>query len=109
MGLVDELERLESLLARGVLQRDEFERAKELLLSGRGGTPPKAQGSSDQWFDQIRCSRTDRWFGGVCGGLGECTPIPSWAWRIAFVLFAAHFGIGIMVYILLWIFVPDSE
>jgi phage shock protein C len=109
MGLVDELERLESLLARGVLTRDEFERAKELLLSGQGNIPPKPGARDYSWFDHFRCSKTDRWLGGVCGGLGEMTPIPSWAWRIAFVLFAAHFGIGIMVYILLWIFVPESE
>ncbi len=28
------------------------------------------------WLQKFRRSRTDNWFGGVCGGLGELTPHP---------------------------------
>jgi len=54
-------------------------------------------------------SDTDRLIGGVCGGLGEHTPIPSWSWRLLFVLLVICFGTGILIYILLWIFVPRKE
>jgi phage shock protein C len=56
------------------------------------------------WLQNFTKSENDRWIGGICGGLGECTPLPSWAWRVLFVFFL--FGPGSLIYILLWIFVP---
>jgi len=109
MGLADELERLESLLARGVLTRDEFERGKELLLSGKAVPPPVIDPTSSSWFHQIRRSNRDVWLGGVCGGLGELTHVPSWVWRLLFSLTILYAGLGLVVYILLWIFVPDGS
>lgn len=60
----------------------------------------------ENWLKNFAKSDTDRWIGGVCGGLGEHTPLPSWLWRLLFVLFMICFGTGLLVYILLWIFVP---
>jgi phage shock protein PspC (stress-responsive transcriptional regulator) len=51
-------------------------------------------------------SRTDRWLGGVCGGLGRHTDLPSWAWRLIFCLVTLYFGSGILFYVLLWVFLP---
>ena len=34
------------------------------------------------------------------------TSIPSWSWRILFILTALLHGLGVVVYVLLWIFVP---
>jgi phage shock protein PspC (stress-responsive transcriptional regulator) len=34
------------------------------------------------------------------------TGIPSWSWRILFVLTAFLSGAGLVMYVLLWIFVP---
>jgi phage shock protein PspC (stress-responsive transcriptional regulator) len=51
-------------------------------------------------------SPTDRWLGGVCGGLDVLTGIPAWSWRILFVLTAFLHGVGLLMYVLLWIFVP---
>ena len=107
MGLADELERLEGLFSRGVLNREEFQRAKEQLLSAQVGPPPVLTPISGKFLDQVRRSPSDCWLGGVCGGLGEITPIPSWAWRIAFSLFAFYFGVGVILYVLFWIFVPE--
>jgi phage shock protein C len=108
MGLADDIERLESLLVRGVLTREEFERGKELLLSGKSAPPPVLNSSPESWFNQVRRSRRDVWLGGVCGGLGELTPVPSWVWRLLFALTILYAGLGLVVYILLWIFVPDG-
>jgi phage shock protein C len=58
------------------------------------------------WLQNLTKSVSDKWIGGVCGGLGESSPIPSWAWRLLFVLLVICFGTGILLYILLWIFVP---
>lgn len=62
--------------------------------------------TQDGWLQNFTKSDTDRWIGGVCGGLGEHTSIPSWIWRLLFVLFVICYGVGLLVYILLWIFVP---
>jgi phage shock protein PspC (stress-responsive transcriptional regulator) len=64
--------------------------------------------SEQNWLQTLRRSDTDKWIGGVCGGLGESSPIPSWAWRLLFATLLICFGTGILLYILLWIFVPSK-
>jgi phage shock protein PspC (stress-responsive transcriptional regulator) len=54
-------------------------------------------------------SKTDEWLGGVCGGLGEHTPLPSWVWRLVFLLVLCWYGTGVLLYILLWICLPESR
>lgn len=60
------------------------------------------------WLQTFTKSRKDRWIAGICGGLGEHTPIPSWTWRLIFTLFLLIWGMGLFLYILLWIFVPEK-
>jgi phage shock protein C len=64
--------------------------------------------STQNWLQNFTRSRKDRWIGGVCGGLGEQTPVPSWTWRLIFTLFLLIWGTGLLLYILLWIFVPET-
>jgi len=52
-------------------------------------------------------SKTDEWLGGVCGGLGEHTPLPSWVWRLVFLLLLFCYGTGVLLYIALWICLPE--
>ena len=109
MALPDELEKLKALHERGALTDEEFTLAKKRLLEA---TPEAKPGST--WFkppstlSRLHRSRTDRWIGGVCGGLDELTGIPAWSWRILFVLTAFLHGLGALMYILLWIFVPQQ-
>ena len=58
--------------------------------------------------NRLRRSRDDRWLGGVCGGLARLTGMESWIWRLAFALLFLFWGAGLLLYILLWIFVPDE-
>jgi phage shock protein PspC (stress-responsive transcriptional regulator) len=60
------------------------------------------------WLQNFAKSEKDHWIGGVCGGLGKHTSIPSWAWRLLFVLLFVVYGTGLLIYILLWIFVPSK-
>lgn len=108
MPLADELEKLNALHERGALTDEEFALAKRRLLEA---APEAAKSSSPDsgpvaTLSRLQRSLTDRWVGGVCGGLGELTGIPSWSWRILFVLSAFLHGLGLLMYILLWIFVP---
>jgi len=49
----------------------------------------------------------DRMIGGVCGGLGAYLGIDPVILRIVFILFLI-FGVGLLVYIILWIVVPEA-
>ena len=109
MNLADDLQKLHNLHEQGALTEEEFTLAKKRLLEGAAeDAKPKTEKprESASALNQFRRSNTDRWIGGVCGGLGEITGIPSWSWRILFVLAALLHGIGVVMYILLWIFVP---
>lgn len=45
---------------------------------------------------------------GVCGGLGEYFDVDAVLFRIAFVLLVFAGGLGILAYVLLWIFLPEE-
>jgi phage shock protein C len=56
----------------------------------------------------FRRSRTDRVLGGVCGGMARATGVESWVWRLLFAVLFIFAGAGLLVYVLLWIFVPSE-
>jgi phage shock protein C len=99
MTLADELTKLDALRASGALTDAEFQRAKQRLLDG---VPPPAAAA----VNNFRRSATDRWIGGVCGGLGVATGVESWVWRLILTVLLMFGGTGLIVYLLLWIFVP---
>lgn len=53
-------------------------------------------------------SNTIRTIGGVCGGLAEHFNIDPVVVRAAFVLAALFGGGGVLIYIILWIVIPDK-
>lgn len=104
MGISEELERLQSLRERGALTEEEYARAKAQVLQG---VPLPSVGPGHATFlHRLARSRSDRLIGGVCGGLGKHTDLPSWAWRVIFCVVSLYFGAGLLFYILLWIFLP---
>jgi phage shock protein PspC (stress-responsive transcriptional regulator) len=106
MGLTDDLERLAALHRSGALNDAEFASAKARAL---GGTPHPGSDSMVQALNALRRSRTDRWLGGVCGGLAPMTGLPTWVWRLIFAALALCGGTGLMLYVLLWILVPKED
>ena len=56
----------------------------------------------------LRLSRTDRKIAGVCGGLGEWLDVDPVFLRVAFVLLALVGGLGVAIYIVLWLFLPRA-
>jgi phage shock protein C len=106
MSITDELERLDKLRASGSLSEAEYAQAKAHALGG-GASSTGATGATHSGFlHRLTLSATDRVIGGVCGGLGAHTGLPSWAWRVIFCATVFYFGIGLLFYILLWIFIP---
>jgi phage shock protein C len=117
MSIADEIQKLERLRNTGALTQSEFNRAKDLLLSGQVIPPPSetAYTAGERPFPGVETinslsrSTTDRWVGGVCGGLARVTPLPSWFWRLLFALGIVIYGIGAIPYVLMWIFVPSDD
>ena len=108
MSVSEELKRLHELHQAGALSDEEFARAKEKLLQG-SGTTQQPGGDFAAEVGKLRRSTSDRWLGGVCGGIAKQTGIESWIWRLIFVLVASCLGFGGLIYILMWIFVPTDE
>ncbi len=54
-------------------------------------------------------SEEDRLIGGVAGGLGEYFDIDPTIVRLIFILVTIFGGSGILVYLLLWIFIPTKS
>ncbi len=54
-------------------------------------------------------SRSDRVIGGVCGGLAAYLNVDPVLIRLAAVALVPLNGIGIVVYLVMWIVVPDEE
>lgn len=65
--------------------------------------------TEESWLKKLSKSQDDKWIGGVCGGLGKYTPLPSWLWRVIFCCTVLFFGTGLLIYILLWIFMPRES
>lgn len=103
MSMGDELEKLRALHERGALSDAEYAAAKERVLRlGQAGN-----GAGD-FLHRWHRSRSDRWLGGVCGGLAQLVGLPSWVLRLCFCLMLFFAGAGIILYLLLWIFVPEE-
>jgi phage shock protein C len=52
-------------------------------------------------------SRTRRMVAGVCGGLAEYFNVDATLIRALFVLLAVFGGSGLVIYLVMWILVPD--
>jgi len=53
-------------------------------------------------------SRRDYWIAGVCGGLGRYFSVDSNPIRLAFVLLAAWNGLGVLLYLVTVLIVPEE-
>jgi len=62
-----------------------------------------------EFLQRLRKSEKDYQIGSVCGGLGEHTPVPSWIWRMLFLVLFFCVGVGLIPYIILWICMPAGK
>ncbi len=111
MSLSDDLARLHELHRAGALSDEEFAAAKARAIAAGGGgaAGPGADATAAvQAVNAMRRALADRWVGGVCGGLAAATGLQAWVWRLLFVLLALWGGAGLVLYALLWIFVPSE-
>lgn len=118
MSMSDDLEKLHRLHTEGALTDEEFTLAKKRVIEGEPVArvvretfreTVREAGRAQSVLNEFRLSNKQRWIAGVCGGLAELTQIPAWSWRILFVLTALLHGLGVIMYLLLWIFVPRAS
>ena len=79
--------------------------------SGSTSAAPTGAGPATfpEFLRQLTTSQNDCWIGGVCGGLGQHSPIPAWVWRLFFCCLILFYGTGVCAYILLWILIPAQS
>ena len=106
MSTADELEKLHRLLQSGALTQAEYDTAKARLLGT--ATPPGSAGDDSLAINRLRLANGDRWIAGVCGGVAAITGVESWIWRLILAVLALFGGTGVLLYLLLWIFVPNE-
>jgi phage shock protein PspC (stress-responsive transcriptional regulator) len=98
MSTADELAKLHELFTKGAMTKEEFETAKARVLGG--------ETRATAAINNFRLTEDDKWIAGVCGGIARVTGVDSWIWRLLFVLGLAFGGFTLIIYLLLWIFVP---
>ncbi|HEY0870348.1 MAG TPA: PspC domain-containing protein [Acidothermaceae bacterium] len=83
-------------------------------FSSSAGTPPNPapdpSGSTSGRHDlrTLRRSRDDRMIGGVCGGLGRYAGIDPIIFRIVLAALAVFGGVGLLLYALGWLLIPEE-
>jgi phage shock protein PspC (stress-responsive transcriptional regulator) len=105
MTTADELSKLHDLLTKGAITQEEFERAKARLLDAGEAAPSSATAA----INSFRLSESDKWIAGVCGGISRSTGVDSWIWRLLFVAGLLLGGFTLILYLLIWIFVPREQ
>ena len=54
-------------------------------------------------------SQTQRMLAGVCGGLAEYFNLDATVMRVLFLILAVFGGSGLVLYLVMWIVVPDAS
>ena len=69
---------------------------------------PRVSGEEMRDLGRLRRSRTDRYLGGVAGGVARHFDIDPTIVRVLFVVTSFFGGAGVLAYLALWLLVPDE-
>jgi len=59
---------------------------------------------------KLRRSQSNRWIGGICGGLGEFFGLSAFWFRLLFFILLLPGGLpGLLPYLLLWLIIPMEK
>lgn len=65
--------------------------------------------SGSQHYKRMYRDPDNSVLGGVCGGIGAYTDVDPVIFRILFVVAFLGFGAGLLIYIILWIVIPEAK
>ena len=71
--------------------------------------PMKGEARSAMSSKRLHLSRAERKIAGVCGGLGEFLEVDPVLFRVMFVVLAFVGGLGIVLYVALWLVMPEES
>jgi phage shock protein PspC (stress-responsive transcriptional regulator) len=71
--------------------------------------PMKGEAREAPAVNRLRLSKSNRKLAGVCGGLGESLDIDPVFFRAIFIVLAFIGGLGILLYIALWLVMPEPS
>jgi phage shock protein PspC (stress-responsive transcriptional regulator) len=96
----------------GVISRENVEAMISII--GKPEDFDQAQNDEDQQFRQQTKKRMyrnpdDKIIAGVCSGLGAYLDVDPVLFRVLFVIFTAFFGTGFLIYIVLWVALPEAN
>jgi len=74
-----------------------------ILMPLRPGEQPAARAGR-----RLQLSAQERMIGGVCGGLGEFFELDPILFRAVFLVLAFVGGVGIVLYLALWLLIPGA-
>lgn len=84
-----------------------------VLIQSCGGTRtlPKINAQTHQLNETPKLARISDAgiIGGVCTGIAYRFEIPVWSVRAGFLFLSLALGVGMVTYIVLWIFMPDYK
>ncbi len=72
------------------------------------GTDQAAGNGQPEQAKSLRRSSTKKVFGGVCGGIAERFDIDANIVRVIFVVLALVYGLGVAIYLAMWVIIPRS-
>ncbi|NQT49551.1 PspC domain-containing protein [Candidatus Kuenenbacteria bacterium] len=58
---------------------------------------------------KLRKVQSEKWIGGVCGGFAYCFGVPAWAVRLLWLAAVFGYGVGGVLYLFFWIFMPNWD
>ena len=84
-------------------------KSKHASLHGHGHGP-----GLDGFYDALRRpgvmrASSGRWFAGVSAGIARWLGVDALVVRAAFILFSIFFGMGLALYLVLWLLMPDER
>jgi phage shock protein C len=69
---------------------------------------PSRKGAAMAQTRKLYRSRTDRKLAGVCGGLAQYFNLDATLIRVLFIVLAVLGGAGLVIYLAMWIIVPND-
>lgn len=82
----------------------EILRDQNLLNFNQGNSP-----SDRTPYQRLTRNLNDKVLGGVCSGMGDYWTIDPILFRLLFVVLFFGFGVGLLMYIIMWIVIPKSK
>jgi phage shock protein PspC (stress-responsive transcriptional regulator) len=99
-------------ITRKVVSRQDVDAVIEIMGSPEAfssESEPASKTETNNSIRHFRRSQQDKVLGGVCGGAGAYFSIDPMVFRILFLIGFFVYGTGVLLYIILWIAVPEMD